>query len=75
MKGWLERTCEVALTEVEMTLKPQAVAFNPRRDLPDQVAHTKFYGLARCYMRPLFQRLDKPGLYIDLRMTPRILPP
>jgi len=40
---------EMTLTEMEIILKPQAVAFNPRRDLPEQVAHpkvlTKFYSL------------------------------
>lgn len=30
-------------SEMEITLKLEAVAFNPRRDLPEQVAHPKFY--------------------------------
>ena len=48
--------------------------------LPNNTAHTKFYALARCYMRQLIQHPDKLELlvYIDLRMIPWIvlvLPP
>lgn len=60
-------------SEMEITLKLEAVAFNPRRDLPEQVAHPKFYSPRETWMfyaAIIFNPPDQLELYIDFCMTP-----